>query len=105
MGCNIKGLTFSTKILLTTPLFTALSPSSGSLLLDKFLVVTSQLEHLKIEWGIKLLNCHAINTQKLAKDLEDLYTERVLNPARRVVAKRQTRDLARKQAEEVRVQF
>lgn len=67
------------------------------------MVVTSQLEQLKVEWGMKVLNCHAINTRRLAKDLESLYKERVLRQAKKIVAKMQLRDLARKQAEEVRI--
>ena len=69
--------------------------------LERFLVLTSQLEQLKTEWGLKLLNCRSICTQKLSKDLDDMYRSRVLTQARKVVAKMQSRDLARKLAEEV----
>ncbi len=62
---------------------------------------TSQLEQLKVEWGLKVLNCHSINTRRLARDLESIYKERVHRHAKKIVAKIHVRDLARKQAEEV----
>ena len=74
---------------------------TGCNLVLKFLVTTSQLEQLKSEWGLKVLNCHFVNTRRLAKDLESIYKERVLRQAKKIVAKMQIRDLARKQAEEV----
>lgn len=71
-------------------------------MLEKFLMVTSQLEQLKVEWGLKVLNCHTINTKRLVKDLEAVYKERILRVAKKIVSKIQIRDMARKQAEEVR---
>ena len=75
---------------------------TGSNILEKFLIVTSQLEQLKIEWGLKVLNCHTINTKRLVKDLEAIYKERIMRVSKKIVAKIQMRDLARKHAEEVR---
>lgn len=80
----------------------SLSPSSpGAQLLLRFLVTTSQLEQLKLEWGVKVLNCHVINTSRLAINLDTVYKDRVLRQAKKMVSKMQMRDLARKQAEEV----
>lgn len=79
-----------------------LIPHPGTHTLEKFLVLTSQLEQLKVEWGLKVLNCHSISTRHLAKDLDAIYKERVLRVARKAVAKMQMRELVRKQAEEVR---
>ena len=67
----------------------------------KFLLVTSQLEQVKVEWGLKVLNCHAVNNQRLMKDLEEMYREKVVLRAKRILLKQISRDLARKQAEEV----
>ena len=49
-----------------------------------------------------MLNCHTINTKRLVKDLEAIYKERIMRVSKKIVAKIQMRDLARKHAEEVR---
>ena len=63
--------------------------------------MTSQLEILKSEWGLKILGVHVIGTRKDLRVLEDAYREKVYNWSRKKVAKQQSREYARMQMETV----
>lgn len=76
-------------------------PLEGNELLEKFLLKTSQLEVLKQEWGAGALAVYAVSTQQQCQLLEEVYTDKVLNWAKKAVAKQQSRDLARMQLESV----
>ena len=92
-------------VILTSPpipsLHIQVPPFEAAQLLEKFLLVTYQLETLKREWGLKVLNEHAITTQRQCQLLEDVYRDKVVGVARKWVAKQQSRDLARMQMENV----
>ena len=76
-------------------------PLEGLQLMKEFLVKLSQLEVLKMEWGMKMLRLHSVMTQGHAELLENAYKDKVLSWVRKMVAKQQMRDLARIQAESV----
>lgn len=69
--------------------------------MKEFLVKSSQLEVLKLEWGMKMLRLHSVVTQGHAELLESAYKDKVMSWVRKMVAKQQMRDLARMQAESV----
>ena len=75
----------------------------GLQLMKEFLVKSSQLEVLKMEWGMKMLRLHSVMTQGHAELLESAYKDKVMSWVRKMVAKQQMRDLARMQAESVRL--
>ena len=75
-----------------------------SQLVEQFLVISSQVEQLKVEWGLKLLDTHAIHTTKQHRDLEYAYEDRVLAWARKTLLKRMSQDAGRRSEEEVSVQ-
>ena len=77
-------------------------PLEGLQLMKEFLVKTSQLEVLKMEWGMKMLRLHSVMTQGHTELLESTYKEKVLSWVKKMVAKQQMRDLARMQVESVR---
>lgn len=56
---------------------------------------------LKQEWGAGALAVYAVSTQQQCQLLEEVYTDKVLNWAKKAVAKQQSRDLARMQLESV----
>jgi len=70
-------------------------------LLEKFLTVSYQLERLKLEWGLKMLNTRNIHSKKDLKIIEENYQAKVYSWARKWVAKQQSRELARAQMESV----
>ena len=74
-------------------------------LMKEFLVKSSQLEVLKMEWGMKMLRLHSVMTQGHAEVLESTYKDKVLSWVKKMVTKQQMRDLARIQAESVRKTF
>ena len=76
-------------------------PLEGTQLTKQFLVKSSQLEVLKLEWGKKMLRLHSVMTKGHAELLESAYKDKVLSWVRKMVAKQQMRDLARMQAESV----
>ena len=77
----------------------------GLQLMKEFLVKSSQLEVLKMEWGMKMLRLHSVMTQGHAELLESAYKDKVMSWVRKMVAKQQMRDLARMQAESVRLKL
>ena len=77
-------------------------PMEGLQVMKEFLVKSSQLEVLKLEWGMRMLRLHSVVTQGHAELLESAYKDKVMSWVRKMVAKQQIRDLARMQAESVR---
>ena len=84
----------------STPL-PPLPPISANKLIIRFLTVTTQVEQLRYVWGCSLLGVGSIMTHKGACHLDDLYQTKVLNVARRLVAKQETKSLMRLQMENV----
>ena len=84
---------------------TLVPPMEGLQLMKEFLVKSSQLEVLKMEWGMKMLRLHSVMTQGHAELLESAYKDKVMSWVRKMVAKQQMRDLARMQAESVRLKL
>ena len=78
-------------------------PMEGLHVMKEFLVKSSQLEVLKLEWGMRMLRLHSVVTQGHAELLESAYKDKVMSWVRKMVAKQQMRDLARMQAESVRI--
>ena len=87
----------------TTTLHVQIPPLEGAEFLEKFLLKTSQLEVLRMEWGLRTLVVHSVSTQQQCALLEEVYADRVLSWARKAVAKQQLRDAARMQLESVSV--
>lgn len=85
----------------TTTLHIQVPPLEGAELLENFLLKTSQLEVLRMEWGLRTLVVHSVSTQQQCALLEEVYADKVLNWARKAVAKQQLRDAARMQLESV----
>ena len=77
-------------------------PLEGIKLIEKFLIVTLQLETLKQEWGLRVMDKHAITTAKQCQMLEDAFRENVVGVARKWVAKQQLHELTKMQMENVR---
>ena len=77
-------------------------PMEGLQMMKEFLVKSSQLEVLKLEWGMRMLRLHSVVTQGHSELLESAYKDKVMSWVRKMVAKQQMRDLARMQAESVR---
>lgn len=75
---------------------------AANLLVEQFLVLSSQLEQLKVEWWLKLLDSHIICTTKQHCDMEDAYSDRVLTWARKTLARKMSRETLKK-PDEVRV--
>ena len=85
----------------TTTLHIQVPPLEGAELLENFLLKTSQLEVLRMEWGLRTLVVYSVSTQQQCALLEEVYADKVLNWARKAVAKQQLRDAARMQLESV----
>lgn len=85
----------------TTTLHVQVPPLEGTKLLEKFLLKMSQLEVLRMEWGLRTLVVPSVSTQQQSALLEEVYTDKVLSWARKAVAKQQLRDAARMQLESV----
>lgn len=85
----------------TTTLHVQVPPLEGTTLLEKFLLKMSQLEVLRMEWGLRTLVVPSVSTQQQSALLEEVYTDKVLSWARKAVAKQQLRDAARMQLESV----
>jgi hypothetical protein len=78
-------------------------PMEGLQVMKEFLIKSSQMEVLKLEWGLRMVRLHSVVTQGHAELLESAYKDKVMSWVRKMVAKQQMRDLARMQAESVRV--
>jgi hypothetical protein len=77
----------------------------GLQVMKEFLIKSSQMEVLKLEWGLRMVRLHSVVTQGHAELLESAYKDKVMSWVRKMVAKQQMRDLARMQAESVRVSY
>ena len=93
-----------------TPISTSQSPStplpllppiSANKLIIRFLTVTTRVEQLRYVWGCGLLGVGSIMTHKGACHLDDLYQAKVLNVARKLVARQEAKSLMRLQMENV----
>ena len=80
---------------------TLVPPMEGLQLMKEFLIKSSQLEVLKMEWGMKMLRLHSVMSQEHAELLESAYKDKVMTWVKKTVAKQQMRDFARMQAESV----
>lgn len=69
--------------------------------MKQFLIKSSQMEMLKLEWGRKMLRLHSVMTKEHAELMESAYKDKILSWVKKMVAKQQMRDLARQQAESV----
>ena len=74
-------------------------PSTG--LIYKFLCVCLQLEQLRVEWGRGLVGVTAQTVTKEARHLDELFQTKVVNVARRIVARQEVKTLLRAHAESV----
>ena len=78
-----------------------LPPIPSTKLICKFLCVCLQLEQLRVEWGCSLVGVTAQTVTKEARHLDELFQSKVVNVARRIVARQEAKALLRAHAETV----
>ncbi len=80
----------------TQPSFISSVSFLGGKLVENFLVLSSQLEQLKYEWWLKLLDTHVVGTNKEYRDMEDAYKDRVLLWARKSLTRKMNKEVNKK---------